>query len=46
MLVTAIQKNLSQQKEASIQRVAIHYSHTVRLTAAKANTIFTEVLNS
>ena len=41
-----IQKNLPQQKQVNIRRVAIHYSHNVHARAAKAYTIFTEVLTA
>ena len=44
-LVILINNNLTQQKYANIQSVAIHYLHTVHLIAAEANKVFTEILN-
>ena len=44
-LVILINNNLTQQKYANIQSVAIHYLHTVHLIVVEANKVFTEILN-
>ena len=46
LLLEKNQRNLSKQKQTNRRCVAIHYSQTAHLIAAKKNTIFTEELTA